>query len=139
VSRLSRQCGILNISQPNKLGWGETVHLTRRPLFGLLYQPRMIDEDECGVVGGMIGKGSQSTRRKTCPNATLSTTNPTLPDLGSNSDRRGKKAQRLTALSYGTASSAHQPWRTVAACNFPVQSLSRSATRGKSRRHISKE
>jgi hypothetical protein len=33
--------------------WGETwVDLVRRPLIGLLYQPRMIDDD-CGTVGGM--------------------------------------------------------------------------------------
>jgi hypothetical protein len=39
----------------------------RRPLFGLLYHPRMID-DECGVVSGMrIGKGNRSTRRKPAP------------------------------------------------------------------------
>jgi hypothetical protein len=30
-----------------------------------LYQPRMIDDDECGAVGGMrIGRGNRSTRRK---------------------------------------------------------------------------
>jgi hypothetical protein len=41
--------------------------LVRRPLFGLLYQPRMID-DECGVVGGMrIGRGNRSNRRKPAP------------------------------------------------------------------------
>jgi hypothetical protein len=41
------------------------VHLVRRPIFGLLYQPRMIDDGECGVVGGMrIGRGNRSTRRK---------------------------------------------------------------------------
>jgi hypothetical protein len=32
---------------------------------GLLYQPQMIDDGECGAIGGMkIGKGNQSTRRK---------------------------------------------------------------------------
>jgi hypothetical protein len=36
-------------------------------LFGLLYQPRMID-DECGAVRGMrIGRGKRSTRRKLAP------------------------------------------------------------------------
>jgi hypothetical protein len=45
---------------------------------GLLYQPRMIDDDDYGSVGGMrIGRGNRSTRRKPSPNATLSTTNPT--------------------------------------------------------------
>jgi hypothetical protein len=44
------------------VGW-DWVHLVRRPLFGLLYQPRMID-DECGVVGGMrIRRGNRSARR----------------------------------------------------------------------------
>jgi hypothetical protein len=48
------------------VGW-DWVHLPRRPIFGQLYQPRMID-DECGVVGGMrIGKGNRSTRRKPPP------------------------------------------------------------------------
>jgi hypothetical protein len=43
------------------------VHLVRRPLTGLLYQHRIID-DECGAVGGMrIGRGNRSTRRKPAP------------------------------------------------------------------------
>jgi hypothetical protein len=41
------------------------VHLVRRPLIGLLYQPRVIVDDECGAIGGMrIGRGNRSTRRK---------------------------------------------------------------------------
>jgi hypothetical protein len=41
--------------------------LVRRPLTGLLYQPRTID-DECGAVGGMrIGRKNRSTRRKPAP------------------------------------------------------------------------
>jgi hypothetical protein len=41
------------------LGWGETVHLLRRPLIGLFFQPPMIDDDECGAVGGMrISRGN---------------------------------------------------------------------------------
>jgi hypothetical protein len=39
---------------------------------------------------------------KTCPSATLSTTNPTWPDLGSNPGRRGGKPA-TNRLSYGTA------------------------------------
>jgi hypothetical protein len=32
---------------------------------GLLYQPQMIGEGDCGVIGGMkIGRGNRSTRRK---------------------------------------------------------------------------
>jgi hypothetical protein len=39
--------------------------VARRSVFGLLYQPRMIDDDECEAVGGMrIGKGNRSTLRK---------------------------------------------------------------------------
>jgi hypothetical protein len=35
---------------------------------GLLYQPQMIDDGDCGAVGGMkIGKGTRSTRRKPAP------------------------------------------------------------------------
>jgi hypothetical protein len=35
---------------------------------GLLYQPRMIDDDDYGTVGGMrIGRGNLSTRRKPAP------------------------------------------------------------------------
>jgi hypothetical protein len=47
--------------------WGG-VHSARRPLIGLLYQPRMMDYDECGAVGGMrLGRGNRSTRRKPAP------------------------------------------------------------------------
>jgi hypothetical protein len=35
---------------------------------GLLYQPRMIGDDDCGEIGGMkIGRGNRSTRRKPAP------------------------------------------------------------------------
>jgi hypothetical protein len=35
---------------------------------GLLYPPQMIDEGDCGAIGGMkIGKGNRSTRRKPAP------------------------------------------------------------------------
>jgi hypothetical protein len=49
------------------VGW-DWVHLLRRPLIGLLYQPRMIDDAEYGAVGGMrIGRGNRSSRRKPAP------------------------------------------------------------------------
>jgi hypothetical protein len=39
-----------------------------RPLTGLLYQPRMIGDGDCGEIGGMkIGRGNWSTRRKPAP------------------------------------------------------------------------
>jgi hypothetical protein len=35
---------------------------------GLLYQPQMIGEGDCGAIGGMkIGRGNRSTRRKPAP------------------------------------------------------------------------
>jgi hypothetical protein len=41
------------------------VHLVRRPVLGLLYQPQMLDDDGCGAVGGMrICRGNRSTWRK---------------------------------------------------------------------------
>jgi hypothetical protein len=43
-------------------------HLSYFFLVGLLYQPRMIDDDECGAVCGMrIGRGNRSTGRKPAP------------------------------------------------------------------------
>jgi hypothetical protein len=48
------------------MGW-DWVHLVPRPLFGLLYQPQML-EDECGAIGGMrIDRGNPSTWRKPAP------------------------------------------------------------------------
>jgi hypothetical protein len=35
---------------------------------GLLYQPQMIDDGDCGVIGGIkIGRGNRITRRKPAP------------------------------------------------------------------------
>jgi hypothetical protein len=47
-------------------------------------------------------QGKPKYSEKTCPSATLSTTNPTRFDLGSNSDHRGGKLA-TNRLSYGTA------------------------------------
>jgi hypothetical protein len=63
----------------------------------------MIDVGDCGAIGGMkIGRGNRSTGRKPAPSATLSTTNPTWPDPGSNPGRRGGKSA-TNRLSYGVA------------------------------------
>jgi hypothetical protein len=49
------------------VGW-DWVHSVSRPVIGLLYQPQMIDDDECETVGGMRnGRGNRSTRRKLGP------------------------------------------------------------------------
>jgi hypothetical protein len=70
---------------------------------GLFYQPQMTDDGDRGAIGGMkIGRGNRSTRRKPAPRATLSTTNTTWPDPGSNPGRRGGKPA-TNRLSYGAA------------------------------------
>jgi hypothetical protein len=49
------------------VGW-DWVQLVRRPLFGILFQPQMIDDEECGAVRGLrIGRDNRSTRRKPAP------------------------------------------------------------------------
>jgi hypothetical protein len=69
---------------------------------GPFYQPQMIYDGDCGAIGGMkIGKGKAKYSEKTCPSATLSTTNPTWPDPGSNPGRRGGKPA-TNRLSYVT-------------------------------------
>jgi hypothetical protein len=70
---------------------------------GLLYQPRMIDDDDYVAVGGMrIGRGNRSTRRKPAP---VPLYPPQIPhDLGSNPGLRGGKPAS-NRLSHGTASS----------------------------------
>jgi hypothetical protein len=51
-----------------------------------------------------IDRGKPTTRRKTCPSAILSTTNPTWTDPGSNQGlRSGRPA--TNRLSHGTANS----------------------------------
>jgi hypothetical protein len=57
---------------------------------------------EDGEFGGMNWQGKPKYSDKTCPGATLSTTNPTLPDPGSNPGRRGGKPA-TNRLSYGAA------------------------------------
>jgi hypothetical protein len=79
------------------------LHLVRLPLFRLLYQPWMMDDDEYGAVGGLIGRGNRSYTEKTCPTAAVSTTNPTWRDPCSNRDLRGGKPA-TNLLNYRTAS-----------------------------------
>jgi hypothetical protein len=60
------------ISQPHILLqfflWGGTKSLSTAATSGLLYKLQMIDEGDCGAIGGMkIGRGNRSTRRKPAP------------------------------------------------------------------------
>jgi hypothetical protein len=53
---------------PAKRAEWHWVHLVRRPLIGLLYQPRLTGNVECGAVGEMRnGWGNRSTPRKNAP------------------------------------------------------------------------
>jgi hypothetical protein len=73
-------------------GWSPNlVHSARRPLTGLLYLPRVI-----------VRQGKPKYSEKTCPGATLSTTNPTWLDPGLNPGRRGGKPA-TNRFSYGAA------------------------------------
>jgi hypothetical protein len=48
------------------------------PFTGLLYQPWMIDDDDCGAISGMNEwQGKPKYSEETCPSAALSTTDPT--------------------------------------------------------------
>jgi hypothetical protein len=67
-----------------------------RRLTGLLYQPRMMED----------WKGKPKYWEKTCPSATLSTTNPTWLTLGLNPGRRGGM-QATNRLSHGAAQGLH--------------------------------
>jgi hypothetical protein len=57
---------------------------------------------EDGEFGGMNGRGKPKYSEKTCPDATLSITNPTWPDPGLNPGRRGGKPA-TNRFSYGAA------------------------------------
>jgi hypothetical protein len=73
---------------------------------GLLYQPQMIDDGDCGAIGGMkISRGNRSTRRKPAP---VPLRPPQIPhDLTlTRTWAAGVGSQRLTVLSYGTASTS---------------------------------
>jgi hypothetical protein len=57
---------------------GEPSPLLLRPFIGLLYHAWMIDGDDFGSIGKMIGwQGKPKTLEKTCSSAALSTTDPT--------------------------------------------------------------
>jgi hypothetical protein len=48
--------------------WGGTKSLGTAATCGLFYKPQMIDEGDCGAIGGIkSGRGNRSTRRKPAP------------------------------------------------------------------------
>jgi hypothetical protein len=82
-----------------------------------IYWPIVPAPGECedGEFGGMNWQGKPKYSEKTCPGSTLSTTNPTWPDPGSNPGRRGGMPA-TNRLSYGAAWSKQlhrKCWRTL--------------------------
>jgi hypothetical protein len=70
--------------------YGARVHLLTAATSGHIVHP--IHDTSLESDGGMILTGeNRTTRRKTCPSATLSTTNPTWIDPGANPGLRGKR------------------------------------------------
>jgi hypothetical protein len=62
--------------------------------------PAPDDDDVCGSVGGISGRGNRSTRKNPVP---VPRCTPQIPhDLGWNSDHQGEKPT-TNRLSYGTA------------------------------------
>jgi hypothetical protein len=81
--------------------WGETYVSELLPLTDILFIPQMIYEYGERRWND-IDRGNRRTRRKACPSATLSTTNPTWIDPGANSGLRGERPAS-NRLSHGTA------------------------------------
>jgi hypothetical protein len=81
-----------------RVGW-DWVHLTCQPLFGLLYQHRVISE-RGAVVEWKLARETE-VLGKNCPSATLPIKNPAIPDLESTPGRNGGKPA-TNRLSYGT-------------------------------------
>jgi hypothetical protein len=64
---------------------------------GLLYKPQMIDEGDCGAIGGIkIGRGNRSTRRKPAPSPLCP---PQIPHYQTRARTRATavRSQRVTA------------------------------------------
>jgi hypothetical protein len=102
------------------VGW-DWVHLVRRPLIGLFYQPRMID-DECRAVGGMrIGRVNRSTWRKPAPMPLFP---PQIPyDLTWAWTRASEvESRRVTGTAYPRTLHyvGYDRWRRVVYKNFEI-------------------
>jgi hypothetical protein len=83
-------------------GWGvEPYPLLLRPRNGLFYQPRMTFDDECGAVGGMLGRKKRSSLRK-LPHCRFVRHKSHMARPGLVPGRRGGKPA-TNRLSYGTA------------------------------------
>jgi hypothetical protein len=76
--------------------WGETNLLGTAATTGLLYQPQMIDDGDCGAISAMkIGRGNRSTRRKHAP---VSLCPPQIPHDMTRAHVISKKAKGKVSL-----------------------------------------
>jgi hypothetical protein len=102
--RLSKSQGLVSYHNHKNIklfffffGWSETEFTIIEAITGLLYQPRMMMDDyECGAIGGMICKGNRSTRRKHAP---VTLCSPQIPHNLTRARTRtiSVKSRRLTA------------------------------------------
>jgi hypothetical protein len=75
------------------LGQSGTKSTITDAFIGLLYQPRIIDSDDCGAISGLNEwQGKPKYSDETCSSAALSTTDPTWYDPGWNPGRHGGKS-----------------------------------------------
>jgi hypothetical protein len=82
---------------------GGTKSLGTAATSGLLYKPQMIDEGDCGAIGGMkIGRGNRSIRRKPAPVPLCPPQIPHDQVRARTPDRRSGKPA-TNRLSYGAA------------------------------------
>jgi hypothetical protein len=72
------------------------------PIRGVLFIPNNLHENGDAWWNGIDG-GNRRTRRKICPSATLSATNPTWTEPGKNTGLHGER-HATNGLSHGTAS-----------------------------------
>jgi hypothetical protein len=82
----------------------------------------MIDDDECGVVGGMrIGRGNRSTRRKPAPVPLCS------PQIPHDLTWARTRAAAVGSLSYGTANLCKYVLQLRIYCRFTRQTRENTA------------
>jgi hypothetical protein len=111
--------------------WGgvEPSPLLLRPILGPLYQPLMIiDDDECGAIGEMLGTENRSTRTKPALVSLCSSQIPYNLARESNPGRRVEKPT-INLLRYGTANkytSAASGHKTTIVSLRPIKSGSGS-------------
>jgi hypothetical protein len=86
------------------LRWFGTESAITEATTGLLYQPRMMkDDEECEAVVGMIGRGNRSTRRK--PTAA-----PLCPPQIPHDLIRARNRPTAVGKQLLTSSATPQPW-----------------------------